>query len=204
MIAALRGEGGDDAEMREALARLLDDLIQRMVDEGYLTLQGGEGSGHDAQAAGQGKTLDEAREAAERVDFELTRKGMDFLGFRALRSLLGAMGNGTSGSHDTPALATGVEAGAGSRPYQFGDTMNLDLSATLTRALARQAATPGSAQPGLPLDLEYGDLMVHQSEHRASCASVLMLDKRRAPNTGVRCIRARRSTSSNVRRPLVT
>lgn len=176
MIAALRGEGGDDADMREALAKLLDDLVQRMMDEGYLTLQGGEGPGPGAPGTGEGKTLDEAREAAEGVNFELTRKGMDFLGYRALRSLLGAMGNGASGSHDTPALATGVEAGAGSRPYQFGDTMNLDLSATLTRALARQAAADGSAQPGLPLNLEYDDLMVHQSEHRASCASVLMLD----------------------------
>jgi Ca-activated chloride channel family protein len=176
MLAALRGEGGDDAELREALARLLDDLIQRMVEEGYLTRQDSGTSGQGPSGSGPGKTLDEAREAAQSVDFELTRKGMDFLGYRALRSLLGAMGTGSSGSHDTPALATGVEAGAGSRPYQFGDTMNLDLSATLTRALARQAQMEGAAHPGLPLNLEYDDLMVHQSEHRTSCASVLMLD----------------------------
>lgn len=177
MLAALRGDGGDDAALRESLARLLDDLIERMVAEGYLTLQSGAGAQPKGTASGMGevRTVDEAREAAEGVSFDLTHKGIDFLGYRALRSLLGAMGSGTPGAHDTPALATGVEAGAGSRPYHFGDTLNLDLPATLRRAMARQAREAGGI-PSLPLDLEYGDLMVHQSEHRTSCASVLMLD----------------------------
>jgi Ca-activated chloride channel family protein len=175
MLAALRGEGGDDAAMRDALAQLLDDLIKRMVEEGYLTMQGGKGGSSTADVSAPGRTLDEAREAAERVSFDLTHKGIDFLGYRALRSLLGAIGSGAPGAHDTPALATGVEAGSGSRPYSFGDTLNLDLPATLRRALARRVRD-GGVGFALPIDLEYGDLMVHQSEHRASCASVLMLD----------------------------
>jgi Ca-activated chloride channel family protein len=117
---------------------------------------------------GQGK-VDEAKEAAQKVQFNLTQKGMDFLGFRALKGLLSALGKATAGTHDTPHLATGVEADAASKPYEFGDTLNLDIPATLKNAIEREGLK-------VPLDLDYGDLMVHQAEYRSSCATVLMLD----------------------------
>jgi len=186
MLRELRGEGEGDADLRAAIARMLDDLVERLVEEGFLTAEpGAGGAGTPLDPEGKGGKVDEAREAAQTVDFNLTRKGMDFLGYRALRGLLGAMGQGGAGSHETSALSTGVEAGAASRPYTFGDTMNLDLPGTLKRALARAAAearreegaeegSPG--MPSLPLDLEYDDLMVNQTEYRSSCATVLMLD----------------------------
>jgi Ca-activated chloride channel family protein len=105
------------------------------------------------------------------VEFSVTGKGIDFLGYRTLRHLLSAMGRANFGSHDTPHLATGVEAEAASRPYQFGDTLNLDIPATLKQALARQ----GLRDDGT-IALNYGDLYVQQSEYRSSCATVLMLD----------------------------
>ena len=55
------------------------------------------------------------------------------------------------------------------RSYEFGDTLNLDISATLFSALQREGLN-------LPLQLEYSDLYVHQSEYQSSCATVLMLD----------------------------
>ncbi|RMH17496.1 MAG: VWA domain-containing protein [Gemmatimonadetes bacterium] len=171
MLEELRGEGEGDAAVQQQIADLLDDLIQRMVDEGYITLdEGGPAMPGTVQdVTGQGK-VDEAREAARTVNFNLTRKGLDFLGYRALRNLLSAIGKSSFGSHDTPHLATGVEASAASKPYEFGDQLNLDLPATLRNAIARQGLDDG------PLDLEYGDLMVHQAEYRSSCATVLMLD----------------------------
>lgn len=170
MIEELRGEGQGDEEVRRQLAELLDDLIQKMVEEGFITLEGGTPTlpGATFDVTGQGQ-VDEAKEAAQQVQFNLTQKGMDFLGYRALRGLLGALGKADFGSHDTPYLATGIEADAASRPYEFGDTMNLDIPATLKKAIEREGLT-------VPLDLEYGDLMVHQAEHRSSCATVLMLD----------------------------
>ena len=97
--------------------------------------------------------------------------GIDFLGYRTLRQLLGALGRSSFGSHDTPHLATGVEAEAASRPYSFGDTMNLDIARTLSSALARE----GLRDDGT-ISLEYEDLYVHQAEFRSSCATVLLLD----------------------------
>ena len=170
MLKELRGEGAGDAEVQAKIAELLDDLIQRMVDEGYISLEQGDPqfTGPVQDVTGQGQ-IDDAKEASNSVQFNLNQKGMDFLGYRALRGLLGALGKASIGVHDTPHLATGVEASAASRPYEFGDTMNLDIPATLKKAIEREGLT-------VPLNLEYGDLMVHQSEYRSSCATVLMLD----------------------------
>lgn len=170
MLKELRGEGAGDAEIQAKIAELLDDLIQRMVEEGYISLETGspQFTGPTQDVTGQGE-IDEAKDASQTVQFNLNQKGMDFLGYRALRNLLGALGKASIGVHDTPHLSTGIEAEAASRPYEFGDTLNLDIPATLAKAIEREGLD-------LPLNLEYGDLMVHQSEYRSSCATVLMLD----------------------------
>ncbi len=170
MVEELRGEGQGDEAVQQQIADLLDDLIQRMVEEGYLTLEDGAptmpGAVHDVTGMGE---IDEAKQAAQNVKFNLTQKGTDFLGYGALKSLLSAIGTSSLGSHETPHLATGVEADATSKPYEFGDTMNLDVPATLKNAIEREGL-------GVPLNIDYEDLMVHQTEYRSSCATVLMLD----------------------------
>ena len=113
--------------------------------------------------------IDEAKDAAQHVKFNLTQKGTDFLGYGALKSLLSAIGSSSFGSHETPHLATGVESDATSKPYEFGDTLNLDVPATLKNTIEREGL-------GVPLNIDYEDLMVHQTEFRSSCATVLMLD----------------------------
>ena len=161
------GDDGKDAEIERQLAELLDQVVQRLMDEGYLKTKEAPRSpaGYSAVTGPGGQ----ARAAAEQVHFDLTDKGLDFLGYRTLKGLLGAVGKASLGTHDTPYLATGVEAEAGSKPYEFGDTLNLDVPATLGAAIARGGLT-------IPLDLEYSDLMVQQAEYRSSAATVLMLD----------------------------
>jgi len=170
MIDELRGEGDGDEEIQAKIAELLDDLVQRMAEEGYINLETGNPQmpGGTYDVTGQAATQD-GKQAAQQVQFNLSQKGMDFLGYRALKGLLGAIGKSSFGSHETPHLATGVEADAASKPYEFGDTLNLDIPATLKRAIEREGLQ-------VPLALEYGDLMVHQAEYRSSCATVLMLD----------------------------
>ena len=166
MLDALRGQGDEDAEAR--LAQLLDELVSRLAEAGYLTVDAPPQmpSGHQA-VTGKGGL---AHAASRDVQFQLTQKGLDFLGYKALRQILGALGRSSVGSHDTPYLATGIESDGWSKPYEFGDTMNLDIVATLGNALARTGSL------AVPIDLDYGDLMVHQAEYRSSCATVLMLD----------------------------
>jgi len=170
MIDELRGEGQGDEEIQKQIAELLDDLVQRMAEEGFINLETGNpqipGATYDVTGKGN---IDDAKQAAQQVKFNLTEKGMDFLGYRSLKGLMSALGKSSAGSHDTPHLATGVEAGAASKPYEFGDTLNLDVAGTLKNAIEREGLK-------VPLNLEYGDLMVNQAEYRSSCATVLMLD----------------------------
>jgi Ca-activated chloride channel family protein len=169
MLRELRGEGKGDEEVRKQIAELLDDLVKRLVEEGYLNLnQPPQVPGGHTEMQSEGQ-IDEGKQAAQQVEYNLTQKGIDFLGYRTLRQLLSAVGRSSFGSHDTPHLATGVEASAASKPYEFGDTLNLDIAATLTNALARGGVR-------VPIDLDYKDLMVNQAEYRSSCATVLMLD----------------------------
>jgi Ca-activated chloride channel family protein len=167
MLKELRGEGQSSEAARQKIAELLDQLVQKLMEEGYLSTNAAPQMPDSMQAMGTGK-VDEAA-AAQQVEFNLTQKGIDFLGYRTLRHLLGAMGKSSFGSHDTPHLATGIEADAESKNYEFGDTLNLDIPATLKNALQRGSLT-------VPLDLDYKDLMVHQAEYRSSCATVLLLD----------------------------
>lgn len=169
MLKELRGDGQSSEKARQNIAELLDQLVQKLVEEGYLSLQqpSPQMPGTHEAMPGMGK-LDEAA-AAQQVEFRLTEKGLDFLGYRTLRHLLSAVGRSSFGSHDTPHLATGVEADAASKPYEFGDTLNLDIPETLKRTLKRGGMR-------FPLDLDYQDLMVHQAEYRSSCATVLLLD----------------------------
>jgi len=171
MLKSLRGESsGDPAQDREIerqLGELLDRIVQRLIDEGYLNV--GQApqvpQGYQSMFGPNGQ----ARSAAQQVQFNLTEKGIDFLGYKTLKGLLGSVGKSSFGSHDTPYLATGVEAEGVSKPYEFGDVLNLDVPATLSSAIAREGL-------GVPINLEYGDLMVSQSEYRSSAATVLMLD----------------------------
>ena len=166
MLEALRGDGDELSESK--LSELLDKIVQRLIDEGLLKVDTAPQvpAGHQSVEGPGGL----ARAAARDVQFQLTSKGIDFLGYKALKHLLQGVGKSSFGSHDTPHLATGVESDAGSRPYEFGDAMNLDVNATLMNTLARTGSL------GVPIDIDYPDLMVHQTEHRSSCATVLMLD----------------------------
>jgi Ca-activated chloride channel family protein len=166
MLEALRGEGDDMSEQK--LSELLDRIVQRLIEEGYLKLDAPPEmpAGHQAVTGPGGL----AQAAARDVQFSLTDKGIDFLGYKSLRNILGGVGKSSFGAHDTPHLATGIEADAWSRPYEFGDVLNLDVNETLRNAMLRTGSID------VPMDLDYPDLMVRQSEYRSSCATVLMLD----------------------------
>ena len=161
-----------DNEMRERLQQmeiegqldeLIEQLIQRMQQEDYISIDPAPDSARQSSVGGQ------VGEAQQQAKFEITDKSLDFLGFKTLRDLLGSLGKSSFGRHDTRDLATGIEASGASKPYEFGDTLNLDITATLSSAIQREGLSA-------PLNLEYSDLQVHQCEYQSSCATVVMLD----------------------------
>jgi Ca-activated chloride channel homolog len=170
---------GDQADARSKLEKLIQDIIERMMQEGFISPAPDlepEKAHRQAPGGGGGFGPD-----SPPTRFEVTDKSLDFLGYRALRDLLGSMGKSSLGRHDTRDHATGIEAIAAPKPYEFGDLLNLDPSSTVLNAVQRnyrdlgsRTANPGSVSP--VIDIQYEDLMVSQGEYQSSCATVLMLD----------------------------
>ncbi len=166
LLDKLFGDRGDmqDQEARDLLEALVQQIIDRMAESGYITPPPDLEREKARRASGTGPG--DSREPGK-VTFEVTDKALDFLGYRALRELLGSIGHSGLGRHDTRDLATGVDTSGAPKPYEFGDTLNLDATATILNAVQRT---------GQPSDIDYQDLMVSQGEYQASCATVLMLD----------------------------
>jgi Ca-activated chloride channel family protein len=169
---------GDQEAARQQLEDLIQQIIERMMEQGFVTGApdlDGEREHRRGSTGGRG-------EDAGPVRFEVTDKALDFLGYRALRDLLGSIGRSSAGRHDTRHLSTGIETVAAPKPYEFGDTLNIDPSGTILNAVQRvhaeHASGPGAraSADSWSLEIEYADLMVAQSEYQSSCATVIMLD----------------------------
>jgi len=187
---------GDQEKARQQLEDLIQQIIDKMMEQGFVTGAPDLAEEREHRRGTGGGMGDDAGP----VKFEVTDKALDFLGYRALRDLLGSIGRSSAGRHDTRHLSTGVEAIAAPKPYEFGDTLNLDPSSTILNAVQRLHAEgravapgPGIGDPGsggspalgsrIPdpgsgpvIDVDYPDLMVAQSDYQSSCASVIMLD----------------------------
>ena len=157
----------DDAEAK--LDELIERIIEKLQHQGYL-------SGAPTQPASDRQQGERPGPGSGIADaayrFEITDKSLDFLGYRALRDLLGSIGRSSIGRHDTREMATGIEASGAPKRYEFGDTMNLDASGTILNAVLRG----GGLSPSGGIAVDYEDLMVVQGEYQSSCATVLMLD----------------------------
>ncbi len=150
-------------QMEGSLDELIKQLIERMEQEDYISTETPQDPSRPSSVGAQ------VGQNQSQVKFEITDKSLDFLGYKTLRDLLGSLGKSNFGRHDTRDLATGIEASGASKPYEFGDTLNLDITETLSHAIQREGLS-------LPLNIEYNDLHVHQCEYHSSCATVMMLD----------------------------
>jgi Ca-activated chloride channel family protein len=148
----------EQMQSQGSLDELIEQLIERMQQEDYISIDQPHDPSKQSSVGGQ------VSDAQQQAKFEITDKSLDFLGYKTLRDLLGSLGKSSFGRHDTRDLATGA-----SRQYEFGDTLNLDITATLSSAIEREGLT-------VPLNIEYSDLQVHQCEYQSSCATALMLD----------------------------
>ena|SRR5580704_12032908 len=75
------------------LDELIDRLIERMQQENYISSMRPPGETSTSQVDGQ------VGDVQGEVRFEVTDKSLDFLGFKALRDLLGSLGKSSFGRH---------------------------------------------------------------------------------------------------------
>jgi Ca-activated chloride channel family protein len=170
-------QNADDAE--ERLEQLIQQILQKLQHQGYLTGPPNlEAARAERDRPGRG-----GRGPETNFKFEITDKSLDFLGYRALRDLMGSIGRSSVGRHDTREMSTGIEASGAPKQYEFGDTMNIDAGGTILNAVRRRrekGTVPfDPAEKGtvpFSIEVDYEDLMVVQGEYQSSCATVLMLD----------------------------
>ena len=131
---------GDDAA--DSLSRLAD-LTRRLTDAGLVDQREGR--------------------------FELTPKGMRRIGQQALSDLFGQLNKDRIGDHQATWNGAGHDREEHTKPYEFGDPFNLDLSRTVHNALRR-------AGSGVPVRLTPDDFEVVETEALTRTATVLLLD----------------------------
>ncbi len=101
--------------------------------------------------------------------FTLSGAGERRLRVGSLDAIFSGLQAGAGGNHRTPQAGRGSERLSETRPWQFGDSYaHLATGETLHNALRRTGAD------GLRIEEE--DLMVFETEHDTSCATVLLID----------------------------
>jgi Ca-activated chloride channel family protein len=157
---------GDQEGARQQLEQLIQQIIERMMEQGFVT----GAPDLDPERERRGSSGGGLGEDTGPVTFEVTDKALDFLGYRALRDLLGSMGRSSAGRHDTRHLSTGIEAIAAPKPYEFGDTLNLDPSSTTTSlgSPSRSSTSPAANRFRIdrsPAEMVGGATTVRRGRH---------------------------------------
>jgi len=100
---------------------------------------------------------------------KLTPKGRKRIRQDSLNEIFTSLKKSGSGNHPMPATGIGGEKLPETRPYQFGDEPTIiDFNRSIHNALLRK----GLEQ----IQMNQEDLEVHDTEHMATCATVLLLD----------------------------
>ncbi len=104
------------------------------------------------------------------VHFRLTPRAINSMQRKALMEVFRNLKADSSEGHETTETGPGGERTEGTRKYQFGDPVSeVDLTATFRNAIRRSG-------PGLPIRLEEGDFELYQTESKATCSTVILLD----------------------------
>ena len=140
LMEAMQSEDVRETKLGEQIGRLMDRLQQ----DGFIRKEFEDGEG-----GGQGNPGEST--------FQLTDKSIDFLGYKSLRDLMGGLGRSSAGAHDTREYASGVEMTGELKNYEFGDTLNLDTTATLGNVMGKGFE-----------NLEESDLVIRQAEYNSS------------------------------------
>ena len=146
-LDALARQLGDQAAVD---ARTLAELERALLNQGFL----------DRSSDGQ---------------WRLSPKAMRRLGETALRDVARQL-SGRRGERDHRRAGAAGELTGATRPWQFGDTEPWNVTRTLTNAVLRQVAEPGTAATRSRLSISVDDVEVSETETRTQSAVALLVD----------------------------
>lgn len=173
-------QGDDEDDILEQARQLLEKLkdylyltdgdvemaLEMMKESGEL----GDGEEADRRAEELMELLRQAGYVnSEGKVHQLSDKGLKLISERTLEELLSSIEKSHSGHHETAHKGDGDVYNYDSRPWEFGDHFNIDISRTFQNAYIRQ---------GVHLPVEFGqeDLEIIETEHQSQCSTVLMVD----------------------------
>lgn len=116
-------------------------------------------------------TLEKGRVIQEtpRGNFMLTKKGERLVRRSALEEIFSNLRKGQFGQHRTSQAGDGGERLPETKPFEYGDDFDLlDLNTSIHNAMVRNA--------GQRFSLHEQDLVVNETEHHTTCATVLLID----------------------------
>jgi uncharacterized protein with von Willebrand factor type A (vWA) domain len=99
----------------------------------------------------------------------LTPKGMRKIGDKALREIFHMLNKNRWGDHSTSVRGSQGEQLEQTKPYEFGDPLNVNISETLMNALER-------GNRSVPLRISPDDFSVHRNEFSTDSETVLCID----------------------------
>jgi len=113
----------------------------------------------------------------------LSPKMLKGIQHRSLMEMFEKMKRGAREGHPTPERGRTTERADGTKAYEFGDPISeLALGQTMRNAVARQVAERANATgvaaggPSLPIRINTGDFVIHETEGSADCATVMLID----------------------------
>jgi uncharacterized protein with von Willebrand factor type A (vWA) domain len=107
---------------------------------------------------------------------ELTPRAIRRIGAHALAEVYAALSKDRPGAHETDVRGAALPRPDETRPFEFGDPLDIDVVRTLLGAVRRQAlASPGEPLP-LPVRLEVEDFQLRERDYNTQTTTVLLLD----------------------------
>jgi uncharacterized protein with von Willebrand factor type A (vWA) domain len=107
---------------------------------------------------------------------ELTPRAIRRIGAQALAAVYSALRKGRPGSHDTVHYGVAQRRPDETRPWQFGDSLDLHVVRTLLNAVQRRAAEHPGEPTAPPLRLQEQDLEVYECDFSTQTTTILLLD----------------------------
>ena len=104
---------------------------------------------------------------------ELTPRAIRRIGQKALKEVFINLKKDRMGNHELEMRGGGGDTLFDTKPYEFGDPLQLDLHTTVKNALVRQG-------PEVPVRLSPEDFEIYRNEHMTRAATVVLLDQSRS------------------------
>jgi len=108
-------------------------------------------------------------------EVELTPRAIRRIGAQALADVYSALRKGLTGSHETTARGVALPRPDESKPWEFGERLDLDIAKTLMNGVMRRAAD-GVSTGDLPVRLEVDDFEIREMDYSTQTTTILLLD----------------------------